>query len=113
MLYSTANGFRRNQVGVCGVAITEKDVEYLATLSRLTFNAEESAKYQQELSKIFDYVEELQAVDTSNVVPSSHSLEVSNFFRADEVKSFENIEGIIANGPEVENHSFKVPKILT
>ena len=38
--------------------------------------------------------------------------EAKNRFRKDEVKVFDNIEGLLQNAPEQDRHMFKIPKVL-
>ena len=38
--------------------------------------------------------------------------EAKNRFRKDEVKVFNNIEGLLQNAPEQDRHMFKIPKVL-
>lgn len=35
-----------------------------------------------------------------------------NVFRKDEIKEFENHEGLLQNAPEAERGMFKIPKVL-
>jgi aspartyl/glutamyl-tRNA(Asn/Gln) amidotransferase C subunit len=37
---------------------------------------------------------------------------MKNVLREDKVDPFENTEDILANGPDVENHMFRVPRII-
>ena len=94
------------------MAITVNDIQYLAELSRLNFNADEIQSYQKDLDKILNHAQDLQQVDTTNIPPTSHPIKVDTFFRIDEVVPFKNVEQLLANGPEIEDHGFKVPRIL-
>ena len=38
--------------------------------------------------------------------------EAKNIFRKDEVKTFDNIEGLLQNAPAQDKHMFKIPKVL-
>ena len=38
--------------------------------------------------------------------------ESKNEFRKDEVKVFDNIEGLLQNAPEQDRHMFKIPKVI-
>jgi len=82
-------------------------------LSRLRFNEEEIQGFTKDLDEIFEYANSLQQVDTDGVEPSTHAIPLQNVFKKDEIKTYKRIDDLIANGPDVENHSFKVPRILT
>ncbi len=92
--------------------ISTKDVEHVALLSRLELGAEELGKYAGELSVIFEYVEQLNEVDVTDVPPTAHPHPISNVFREDVVKPGLSNEQALANAPDREDSCFKVPKIV-
>jgi aspartyl-tRNA(Asn)/glutamyl-tRNA(Gln) amidotransferase subunit C len=94
------------------MALSEKDVQYVAKLSRLEITPEETAKYTQQLGNILNYIEQLNKLDTTNVEPMAHVLDMKNVFRKDEVKPSLTQEEVLSNGPEVQAGHFKVPKIM-
>ena len=94
------------------MALSEKDVQYVAKLSRLEITPEETAKYTQQLGSILKYIEQLNQLDTSNVEPMAHVLDLKNVFRQDEVKPSLTQAQVLSNGPEVQAGHFKVPKII-
>ncbi len=94
------------------MAISIKDVEHIAKLAKLTFNAEELERFTRELNKIIEYVEKLNELDTSNVEPLSHTTAISNVMREDEVKPSLPVEEVLANAPQREGNFFKVPKVV-
>ena len=51
-----------------------EEVESIAELARLSLTDEEKQMYQDQLSAILDYVEQLQGLDTDDVVASSSAL---------------------------------------
>ena len=94
------------------MALSEKDVQYVAKLSRLEVTDQETAKYTQQLANILQYVEQLNKLDTANVEPMTHPLDMKNVFRKDEVKPSLTQTEVLSNGPEVQSGHFKVPKIM-
>jgi len=90
----------------------EIEVKKVAELARLSLSKEEAILFQKQLSAILDYAHKLQALDTTDVSPTSHTLPLKNVFREDQVIPFDCPEEIINNAPEAEDHMFKVPKIL-
>ncbi|PSQ51729.1 MAG: Asp-tRNA(Asn)/Glu-tRNA(Gln) amidotransferase GatCAB subunit C, partial [Bacteroidetes bacterium QH_10_64_37] len=63
------------------MSVSRDDVRHVAQLARLDFSAEEEAQMADELSRILDYVDKLDELDTSGVPPMSHVLDVTNVFR--------------------------------
>ncbi len=94
------------------MAVTKKDVEYIADLARLKFNEDELEKFTGQLNEILSYVEKLNELDTSNVEPLSHPVAGSNVFREDIVKPSIDREEALKNAPDKNELFFKVPKVI-
>ena len=67
-------------------SLSKSDVLHVAKLSKLTLTSDEITKYQEQLSKIVDYVSQLSEVDTLNLEPTGQTTGLENVFRPDEVK---------------------------
>ena len=94
------------------MAVTIKDVEHIAELARLEFDEKEKEKLTHELNDILKYIEKLNELDTSNVEPLSHVIELSNVFRDDIVKPSIPPEEALKNAPAKKDTLFKVPKVI-
>ena len=94
------------------MALSEKDVQYVAKLARLEVTGEEVAKYTQQLANILEYVEQLNKLDTSNVEPLTHPLDMKNVFREDVVVRSLTQQEVLSNAPDPQSGHFKVPKIM-
>lgn len=94
--------------------ITKKDVEYAARLARLSLSEEEKEKYAGQLESVLEFVGKLNNLDTSEVPPTSHVLELSNAWREDKIvqSSDETRKRLLANAPEREDDFFKVKKVI-
>ena len=66
----------------------------------------------EHFENMLNYVEKLSTVDTANVTPMSHAVEVPSPLREDQVTNHSNPDALLANAPTKENHFFKVPKII-
>lgn len=91
--------------------ITEKDIKHLASLSRLEFSDDEIEKFSSEFASIIDYVNQLQKVDTTNVVDKTPVREFEEL-RDDVVKSSLPNEKIIENAPKKYNGYFVAPTVV-
>lgn len=93
--------------------ITEKDVEHVAALARLSLNEKQRGQYAQELAKILDYVGQLQKVSAKNVEPTAHVTGLANVSREDRVLAFA-IPGrdLLSQAPAVEKGYLKVKAVL-
>jgi aspartyl-tRNA(Asn)/glutamyl-tRNA(Gln) amidotransferase subunit C len=94
------------------MAVTLKDVEHIAKLAKLEFTDEEKEKFTHQLNQILEYVEHMNKLDTSAVEPLLHVIELSNVFRADEVKESISTEEALKNAPSKTEKFFKVPKVI-
>ena len=92
--------------------ITEKDVNHIALLSRLSLSDEEREKFTRDLNSILEYIEKLQELDTEKVLPTSHPLPMSNVFREDRATESLSPEQALQNAPEAQNNCFRVPKVI-
>ncbi len=96
--------------------VTIKDVEHIAKLARLEFSEAEKEKFTHQLNQILAYMEKLNQLDTSNVEPLSHVIELSpaegGIFREDVVKPSLSPEEALKNAPAKTEKFFKVPKVI-
>jgi len=94
------------------VALTEKDVEYVARLARLEISDAEKTLYTAQLGKILGHAQELNAVDTAQVAATTHVLPLANVTRPDVVVASMPREEILSNAPDKSKGCFRVPKII-
>jgi aspartyl-tRNA(Asn)/glutamyl-tRNA(Gln) amidotransferase subunit C len=94
--------------------ISRGEVRHIAKLARLGITEKEEEKFQRELSKILDYIEQLKEVDISNVLPTSHSISVENVMRKDEIKQqdLEVNKRILEQAPDKKEKHIRVKSIL-
>ncbi|MBL7684632.1 MAG: Asp-tRNA(Asn)/Glu-tRNA(Gln) amidotransferase subunit GatC [Deltaproteobacteria bacterium] len=92
--------------------ITEKDVQKIATLSRLKIEGPETAKFTDQMNQILGFVETLSSLDTSNITPTSHAIRMSTALREDIVIQNHIREKALEIAPESEHNLFRVPKVI-
>ncbi len=90
----------------------EFKIERIAELARLNLKPEEKAKLEKDLGAILGYVKNLDKLDTQNVEPTSHVLNLENVFRKDEVKVSGVRDEVLKHAPAAEGKFFKVPKVV-
>ena len=94
------------------MAISKKEVEHVALLSRLEVNDEEIEEYTGQLSAILEYVRKLDELDTTDIEPTAHVLPMHNVFREDRVEDGIPRETALKNAPDQEKGCYRVPKIV-
>ena len=94
------------------MSLNKDQVEHIATLARLTLADDELDDVVDKLSRIVDFVDQLQAAPTDDVVPMAHPLNQSQRLRADEVTEADEPDRIQANAPSVEKGYYLVPRVI-
>ena len=94
------------------MSLNKDQVEHIATLARLTLAADELDDVVDKLSRIVDFVDQLQTVPTDDVVPMAHPLDRSQRLRADRVTEANEREHVQANAPAVADGLYLVPKVI-
>jgi aspartyl-tRNA(Asn)/glutamyl-tRNA(Gln) amidotransferase subunit C len=92
--------------------IDEAQVRHVATLARLKLSDDELARFSRQLSSILDYIGQLNEVDTEDVEPLSHPLELTNVFREDACTTSLARDEALAGAPEARDGFFIVPPVL-
>ena len=92
--------------------ITADDVRKVAQLARLELPDDTIATYTGQLERILDYVDQLQAVNTEGVPPTTRAVEVVNATREDTVVNTDARQDLLDQAPQREGDFFRVPKIL-
>lgn len=94
------------------MSITPEEVLKIANLARLKINQDEVGQYATELSKIISLVEQMNKVDTQNVEPMAHPLDVAQRLRKDEVTEINQREKFQSVAPNAEKGLYLVPKVI-
>ena len=94
------------------MALTKMDVARLADLARIDLTDEELTVMAGQLDVVLDAVALVSAVAATDVVPTSHALDLTNVFRADEVGESLPAEVVLSMAPAQEDARFRVPRIL-
>ncbi|MAR08441.1 MAG: Asp-tRNA(Asn)/Glu-tRNA(Gln) amidotransferase GatCAB subunit C [Blastopirellula sp.] len=92
--------------------ISADDVRKVAHLARLDLPEDKIKTYTSQLESILDYVGQLQAVDTTDVPPTTRAVEVVNVTREDGVQPTGVRDDILNQAPKREGDFYRVPKIL-
>jgi aspartyl-tRNA(Asn)/glutamyl-tRNA(Gln) amidotransferase subunit C len=92
--------------------IAKEEIEHIAILARLYLSKEEKEIFGAQLSKILEYMEKLNELDTSDVDPTSHVLSLNNVMREDIFKDSISREDTLKNAPDHTKKFFRVPKII-
>lgn len=92
--------------------ISTEQVKHVANLARLAITDEETEKFTKQLDAIITFAEQLNELDTENVEPTSHVLDMKNILREDVPQKGLPREEVLKNAPEHQDGQIKVPSIL-
>ncbi|AZU60240.1 Asp-tRNA(Asn)/Glu-tRNA(Gln) amidotransferase subunit GatC [Neobacillus mesonae] len=92
--------------------ISTEQVKHVSNLARLAITEEEAEKFTKQLDSIIAFAEQLNELDTENVKPTYHVLDMKNVLREDIPKPGLPQEEVLKNAPEHKDGQFKVPSIL-
>ena len=85
---------------------------HIALLSRIEMSDEELAAFGEQLAHILQYVDKLQELDTDDVEPMAHAVEIHNVLADDEPRPSLAPDEALANAPQRDGDFFKVTKVL-
>lgn len=93
--------------------LSRDDVLKLARLARLTLSEEEVERYRTELNNILRYVEQLQAVDVSDLEPTYQVTGLTNVTRDDEIADYGTAPSdLLRLAPATEDRHVKVKRMI-
>ena len=94
------------------MSLDSTDVQKIAHLARLQINPADIPEYARNLSSILDLVDQMQALDTSNVEPMGNPLDAVQRLRVDAVTEGDQRDHLQTVAPAVEKGLFQVPKVI-
>lgn len=94
------------------LSINKDEIKYLSLLSRMDIDKNEIKDVEEKLSKIIDFVDQLQTISTDNIEPMAHPLNQPQRLRIDEVTETNDRENIQKNAQQIEKGMYLVPKVI-
>lgn len=94
------------------MSVTLDDVKRVAALARLGFSPDEEQRLIGELNSILEYMAKLSQLDTDEVIPTSHGVPLDTAMRKDEARSFDALDDLLSQGPDMKDNYFRVPRII-
>lgn len=94
------------------MSVTVEEVRHIADLARLRFSDEEEEQLAEEMNQVLDHMDKLSELDTEDVEPMSHVLDISNVYRDDEAEQRITREEALKNAPHADHQYFRVPKVI-
>ncbi len=87
-------------------------VRHIGKLSRIELTEQQVQTFGPQLTAILAAFDKLQELDTSNVQPMAHAVEIHNVLAADAPGESLRPDQALANAPQRDGDFFKVPKVI-
>ena len=94
------------------MSLTRADVDRVSLLARLRLTEAESERMAAQLSQVVDYFRQLDELDTSQVSPMAHAIELQNVFAPDVLQPSLDRELALTNAPKRDAECYRVPAVL-
>jgi aspartyl-tRNA(Asn)/glutamyl-tRNA(Gln) amidotransferase subunit C len=94
------------------MSLSRDQVEKVSLLARLSLTEAELETMTRQLGQIVDYIDQLSELDTEDVEPMAHAVELANVFRSDDpIPSFDRA-AMLAGAPHSDGECYLVPAVL-
>jgi aspartyl-tRNA(Asn)/glutamyl-tRNA(Gln) amidotransferase subunit C len=94
------------------MGLSREDVEKVALLGRLRLSSQELDTMTAQLGAVVAYVQQLSELNTDDVEPMAHAVELTNVFRPDEIQPSLERTAALANAPHHDGECYLVPAVL-
>jgi len=94
------------------MSISPEEVLKIANLARLQIKQDEVEQYATDLSNIINLVEQMNAMDTKDILPMAHPLDATQRLREDRVTEENQRDKFQTIAPSVEKGFYLVPKVV-
>jgi aspartyl-tRNA(Asn)/glutamyl-tRNA(Gln) amidotransferase subunit C len=94
------------------MSLGEADIRRLARLARIGIDAETARDVQAKLDAILGLIDELKAIDTTDVEPMAHAQDVMLPLRDDVVAAHDEHAAFQRVAPAAQDGLYLVPKVI-
>ena len=92
--------------------IDHKTVESIAYLARLEFEKESKEEIINDMTRMLEFVNKLNELDTTGVEPLVYMVDETNILRDDITEQIITQKEALMNAPKKDSDYFKVPKVV-
>ncbi|HVX11285.1 MAG TPA: Asp-tRNA(Asn)/Glu-tRNA(Gln) amidotransferase subunit GatC [Pirellulales bacterium] len=94
------------------MSLARAEVERVSLLARLELTETELTAMTEQLGQVLGYMDLLSELDTEDVEPMAHAVELSNVFRPDELRASYDRAEMLARAPHADSEFYLVPAVL-
>jgi len=94
------------------MSVKKSEIAYISSLSKLKMEDAEMDNYTRQISEILEMIQQLEKVDTHDIEPMAHPLNMKQRLRQDLVTEENRRELYQKNAVVFEEGFYKVPKVI-
>ena len=94
------------------MSLERSEVEQIALLARISLTPEEVGLFQDQLSQLLEQFQVLSELDTTDVPPTGHAVDLEAVMRDDDDEDSLDPEDVLRNAPNPEGEYFRVKAVL-
>ena len=94
------------------MALDKSELEKIAHLARLHITKAESEEVMLRITDILALIDEMQSINTNDVAPLAHPLDLLQRLRTDEITERNYRDELQSLAPEAQEGLYLVPKVI-
>ena len=94
------------------MALDKSELEKIAHLARLYITKAESEEVMLRITDILALIDEMQSINTNDVAPLAHPLDLLQRLRTDEITERDYRDELQSLAPEAQEGLYLVPKVI-
>lgn len=94
------------------MTLSRADVDRVSLLARLRLSDAEADQLARQLTQVVDYFRQLDELDTTQIEPMAHAIEMHNVLADDVPQPSLPRDLALANAPKHDQECFRVPAVL-
>lgn len=94
------------------MALDKSELEKIAHLARLHITKAESEEVMLRITDILALIDEMQSINTNDVAPLAHPLDLLQRLRTDEITERDYRDELQSLAPEAQDGLYLVPKVI-
>ena len=95
------------------MSLQSEQVDHIADLARIELTTEERERFREQLSKILEYFQMLNELDTDDVSTTLNDGQSKKMHRSDEIIPGLKLDEVLENAPDFDLDQFRVPPVFT
>lgn len=92
--------------------ISMQEVRHVADLARLELTEQQELRMTEQMNSILSYMDKLNELDTADIPPTTHAIQLENVFRQDSAVSSIDRKLALDNAPLSDGVNFIVPRVI-